>query len=228
MKCRGVSPARVSARSPQLRSTTARMPVTKDPATIVRVVSQVCHCGKSVREVVCTEESVRGPRSTPATTSARNRGTATNTGATPLPHRSVRPLPSLTPTRVTTCPCGQTSLEKLYERDGWSRGPAAWTRAPDLRDDLQRQAGLVVHPLLVHTCSAVCHAGPCPTCPRRPWCGAGCGHMDKEIACCQHTTGRPDARCEKRCQKKRSCEGGTSAIRHCCRHRDRARLHAHL
>lgn len=57
--------------------------------------------------------------------------------------------------------------------------------------------------------------GPCPTCPKNTLVRCRCGYMDKEIPCCE-LTGRPDdARCEKRCQKKRSC-GRHKCTQLCC------------
>ena len=64
----------------------------------------------------------------------------------------------LTPSRVTTCPCGQTPLEKLYERDGLSPRENCLDPVPTcgMTCSAKLPCGNLASP---HTCSSVCHTG---------------------------------------------------------------------
>lgn len=66
-----------------------------------------------------------------------------------------------------------------------------------------------------HTCQANCHEGDCPECELITKVKCRCGHMDKEIPCRELTTKADDARCEKKCTKKRSC-GKHKCNQMCC------------
>lgn len=56
-----------------------------------------------------------------------------------------------------------------------------------------------------HKCQSQCHEGDCPECKLTTMVRCRCGNMDKEIPCKELTTKADDARCEKKCTKKRSC-----------------------
>lgn len=66
-----------------------------------------------------------------------------------------------------------------------------------------------------HTCKSVCHSNNCPQCELTTWVKCRCGNMDREIPCIDLTTKADDARCEKKCTKKRSC-GKHKCNQHCC------------
>lgn len=169
----------------------------------LKVVNQVCHCGKSVREVVCSVESAGVTQYNCEQMCEKSRDCEQHQ-CSELCHPGPCSPCLLTPSRVTTCPCGQTPLEKLYERDGVAPRKSCLDPVPTcgMTCSSQLPCGPPASP---HTCSARCHTGPCPTCAESTLVRCRCGSMDKEIPCSQ-LTGRPDdARCEKRCQKKRSC-----------------------
>ncbi|KAL1506566.1 hypothetical protein ABEB36_005902 [Hypothenemus hampei] len=66
-----------------------------------------------------------------------------------------------------------------------------------------------------HTCKEKCHKGKCPPCPLTTIVKCRCGHMDKEVVCQNLTTKADDARCEKKCTKKRLC-GKHTCKQKCC------------
>lgn len=171
-------------------------------------IQQACHCGKAVREVVCTAETA-GVTTYSCESVCERTIDCENHQCDAICHDSFsesffcRPC-SLTPARVTTCPCGQTSLEKLYERDGVEPRRSCLDPVPTcgLTCSLKLQCG---PPAAPHTCSALCHNGPCPTCSNTTEVRCRCGHMNQELNCSDLVSKADDARCSKRCTKKRSC-----------------------
>ncbi len=123
---------------------------------------------------------------------------------------------------MTTCPCGQTDLEKLYERDGAQKRENCVDPVPTCGKTCGRQlecgpneakvsfvVAIVVpksasflmlrYLAFQHTCAALCHREPdCPTCPLTTQVRCRCGFMDKEVDCKELTTRADDARCDKR------------------------------
>jgi len=179
----------------------------------LKVVGQVCYCGKSVRDAVCTAETAGVTEYICENLCEKSRDCEQHQCDVPCHPGGCAPC-LLTPSRVTTCPCGQTPLEKLYERDGVSPRESCLDPVPTcgMTCSAKLPCGPPANP---HSCTAVCHAGPCPTCVETTLVRCRCGNMDKEIPCSQ-LTGRPDdARCEKRCQKKRSC-GRHKCSQLCC------------
>lgn len=169
----------------------------------IQMLNQVCFCGKSVREVVCTAESAGVTQYVCENLCEKSRDCELHQCDAQCHAGECEPC-MLTPAHVTTCPCGQTPLEKLYERDGVS--PRETCLDPIPTCGMTCSARLTCGPpASPHTCSAVCHTGPCPTCPESTTVRCRCGHMDKDIPCCQLTGHPDDARCERRCTKKRTC-----------------------
>ncbi|XP_047100902.1 protein shuttle craft [Schistocerca piceifrons] len=70
-----------------------------------------------------------------------------------------------------------------------------------------------------HECAAPCHTGPCPPCPLVTSVKCRCGSLDKELPCCELTTRADDARCSRRCTKKRAC-GKHKCGQECCIEQD--------
>lgn len=66
-----------------------------------------------------------------------------------------------------------------------------------------------------HTCKGKCHQGDCSVCELTTDVKCRCGNMDREIACKDLTSKADDARCEKRCTKRRSC-GKHKCNQLCC------------
>ncbi len=114
--------------------------------------------------------------------------------------RDCKPCP-LTVEKVTKCPCGQTDLQKLYDADAdLKRRETCLDAIPTcgkVCNLTQENCG--------HKCESACHVGPCPPCPLTTDVRCRCGFMDRELACAQLKSRRDDARCEKRCSKKRQC-----------------------
>ena len=74
------------------------------------------------------------------------------------------------------------------------------------------RCGKASHP---HHCTNKCHVGNCPPCNKQTAVKCRCGHMDQMIKCRQLSTRADDARCKKRCTKKRSC-GKHKCNQECC------------
>ncbi|XP_071555315.1 protein shuttle craft [Temnothorax nylanderi] len=113
---------------------------------------------------------------------------------------------SLTPERVTMCCCGQMPLTEKRE---------SCTDPVPTCDKICSKRLKCGQPSNPHTCKAPCHVGECPECELNTDVKCRCGNMDREIACRDLTTKADDARCEKRCKKKRSC-GKHNCNQLCC------------
>ncbi len=158
------------------------------------LVLTACHCGKNTRRVTCNEDT---SGVTAYACDASSCGRALDCGLHHCPRPchpgECAPCP-LTPAQVTRCPCGQTELEKLVERDG----------VPEKRKsclDPVPTCGLVCGKRLGcgHTCQALCHQEEeCPPCPLTTEVRCRCGFMDKEVDCKDLKTRKDDARCDKR------------------------------
>jgi len=176
-------------------------------------VPQQCHCGKQGRQVDCSPIS----RSTAEYACLEVCDRTLDCGnhqCTLQCHPGDCPDCPLTPEAVTTCPCGKTSLEKIYERDGAERRTSCQDPVPTCGMTCGRllECG---PPSNRHTCQAPCHEGPCPPCPQTTEVRCRCGYMEKEMDCADLTTRADDARCEKRCNRKRDC-GRHKCGKMCC------------
>lgn len=144
---------------------------------------------------------------------------------------------SLTPDKVTTCCCGQTPLTEKREScldpvptcdKICSKRLKCGQPSKSLGNGfvscycillLSRYIKAQLLPFSragnPHTCKASCHAGGCPECDLSSDVKCRCGNMDREIACRDLTSKADDARCEKRCKKKRFC-GKHNCNQLCC------------
>ncbi|ALC39716.1 stc [Drosophila busckii] len=169
-------------------------------------VQQQCHCGKQQREVLCTKESL----------DKRNYSCKECCGK-PLPcgnHKckdschagACRPC-KLSPAQITSCPCGK--LPVPFEQRSSCLAPV-----PTCEGICSKtlRCGKAAHP---HQCANKCHLGQCPPCPKQTAVKCRCGHMDQLIKCRQLSTRADDARCKRRCTKKRSC-GKHKCNTECC------------
>ena len=154
-----------------------------------------CHCGKTSQDRQCTADSAEKFSCGEVCGLTLD---CDNHQCEAVCHPGdCAPCP-LSPDRVTTCPCGKTLLQ----------GDRARTSCTD---DIPL-CGAVCDKLLPcgppsspHRCQAKCHLGPCPPCPLSTTVRCRCGYMDQELPCSQMTTRADDARCQRKCQKKRSC-----------------------
>lgn len=168
-----------------------------------KVAQQTCYCNKNTQEVPC--------RANVADTYCCD-----NICSKPLDcekhycqkvcHPNACEPCYLTPERVTTCCCGQTSLTEKRE--------SCIDPVPTC-DKICSKRLKCGQPSNPHTCKAPCHVGECPECDLGTDVMCRCGNMDREIACKDLTTKADDARCEKRCKKKRSC-GKHNCNQLCC------------
>lgn len=160
-----------------------------------------CHCGASAQTVPCNSVppppySCQAP--CPLTMSCGQHP------CTELCHQGPCQPCNLTVDTVTHCPCGNNTVDQLYMRDSLTPRVTCMDPVP-LCGETCRKLLSCGSPSSPHTCPTPCHTGPCPPCPLTTSVRCRCGNMDQELACMQLTTRADDARCGKRCQKKRSC-----------------------
>ncbi|CAH0558067.1 unnamed protein product [Brassicogethes aeneus] len=166
-------------------------------------IRQECHCGKLGRKVACT--ALQGG----ATAFACD-----DVCLKLLPcgnHRCQRKCHEgacdacASDLSVASCPCGRTALEPR-------------SSCLDPIPCCDKVCGKKLHcgqPSAPHHCKSLCHEGECPPCELTTMVRCRCGHMDKEMACRKLTTKADDARCEKKCTKKRQC-GKHRCNQRCC------------
>lgn len=178
-------------------------------------VEQACHCGKSSRVVACDREAAAAGG---VYACGEPCGRQLDCGN----HKCRRPCHPgpcdgcpLVPERVTRCPCGQNDLEKLYERDGAARRGSCLDEVPTCGLPCGKRLECGPNGAR-HTCAALCHAAPeCPACPLTTEVRCRCGFMDREVDCRDLKTRADDARCDKRCNRKRAC-GKHKCGQPCC------------
>ncbi|XP_020810265.1 protein shuttle craft [Drosophila serrata] len=175
-------------------------------AACAEQVEQHCHCGKQERQVQCTRENQ----------DKRNYSCKESCGK-PLPcgnHKckdschagNCRPC-KLSPEQITSCPCGKMPVPA-------DQRSSCLDPIPTCEGICSRtlRCGKPAHP---HQCASKCHLGQCPPCPKQTAVKCRCGHMDQMIKCRQLSTRADDARCKRRCTKKRSC-GKHKCNAECC------------
>ncbi|KZC08714.1 Protein shuttle craft [Dufourea novaeangliae] len=168
-----------------------------------KTIEQKCYCGKNKREVIC-QNGV--PREYSCETVCGKLLDCGNHICTKLCHPDVCEPCVLTPEKVTTCCCGQTLLTE--ERKTCSDPIPCCDKVCSKN----LKCGQPNNP---HTCKVKCHEGDCPICDLTTDVKCRCGNMDREIACKDLTSKADDARCEKRCTKRRSC-GRHKCNQLCC------------
>ncbi|CAK9831977.1 Protein shuttle craft [Anthophora retusa] len=172
-------------------------------ANCEKTITQECYCGKNTREVTCQSnvslmyscENICGKLLE-----------CGNHTCTKLCHADACEPCSLTPEKITTCYCGQTPLTE--ERK------TCLDPIPTC-DKICSKRLKCGQPNNPHKCTATCHQGDCPVCDLTTDVKCRCGNMDREIPCKDLTSKADDARCEKRCTKKRSC-GKHKCNQLCC------------
>lgn len=169
-------------------------------------VEQTCYCERDKKSVPCTEESNESLRYS-CFRVCNKALKCKNHKCKWLCHDGECGDCKLLPEVVTTCPCGKMIL------------------APDQRKSCKDPIPLCTGtckkvlpcgpPANHHTCVSKCHTGPCPPCNKQTSVKCRCGNMDQMIKCNQLSTRADDARCKKRCTKKRSC-GKHKCNQECC------------
>lgn len=168
-----------------------------------KVVHQECHCGKYNREVTC----VANVSSTYSCENVCDKLLdCKNHKCKAQCHSGSCEPCSLKPELVTHCCCGQTPL--IEQRK------SCLDEIPTC-DKLCCKRLKCGQPSNPHVCKVKCHQDECPECELTTKVKCRCGNMDKEIPCKELTTKADDARCLKRCTKKRSC-GKHKCNQLCC------------
>ncbi|EDW77484.2 uncharacterized protein Dwil_GK18317 [Drosophila willistoni] len=169
-------------------------------------VEQHCHCGKQERTVQCTKEN-RDKLSYSCKESCGKPLLCGNHKCRDSCHAGqCRPC-KLSPEQITSCPCGKMPVPKGQRTSCLDTVPTCeGICSKTLR------CGKPQHP---HQCGTKCHLGQCPPCPKQTAVKCRCGHMDQMIKCRQLSTRADDARCKRRCIKKRSC-GKHKCNSECC------------
>ncbi|XP_058799057.1 protein shuttle craft-like [Phymastichus coffea] len=168
-----------------------------------QIVKQECFCGKHTREQTCILDL-------PPMYSCENKCEKMldcgNHKCQDICHAGECVPCLLKPEIVRYCCCGQTLLTVKREN--------CLDPIPTC-DKICSKRLKCGQPSNPHTCHANCHEGDCPECDLFTKVRCRCGHMDKEIPCKELTTKADDARCEKKCTKKRSC-GKHKCNQKCC------------
>nr|CAD7400623.1 unnamed protein product [Timema poppensis] len=161
------------------------------------IVSQACHCGKESRKIACDLTSVGVTNFSCGGICEKNL-TCGNHQCTLVCHTGPCGECELSPDKITHCPCGKTELTADQARN------SCLDTIPNcpLICGKKLACGQPNNP---HHCKEKCHNGKCPSCPLSTLVKCRCGNMDREIPCIELTTRADDARCEKKCTKKRAC-----------------------
>lgn len=165
-----------------------------------------CHCGKDKREVECTAEHNEQTRY--ACGKLCNRALACkNHKCKDICHAGECQRCRLSADLVTSCPCGKVPI-RTNERQSCA-------------DAVPLCGGVCGKPLKCgapsnpHQCTSKCHAGNCAACGKETAVKCRCGHMDQLVKCKQLSSRADDARCKKRCTRKRNC-GKHKCNQECC------------
>ncbi|KYB27326.1 protein shuttle craft [Tribolium castaneum] len=170
-----------------------------------RELRQICYCEKVGRKVKCREEFKGAVNYSCGEVCGRGLSCGNHT-CTKVCHEGDCEACPRDVGVVKTCPCGRSELKKRRES------------CLDPIPCCDKICGKILNcgqPAAPHSCKLPCHEGPCPPCPLTTLIRCRCGHMDREIPCGQVTTKADDARCEKKCTKKRLC-GKHRCNQRCC------------
>ncbi|XP_067621719.1 protein shuttle craft-like isoform X2 [Eurosta solidaginis] len=169
-------------------------------------VDQQCHCAKQERQVACTRDS-HEKRTYSCGKPCGKDLTCGNHKCRDCCHPGECRTCKLSPEEVTSCPCGKMPIVAGQRKSCLDPIPVCeGVCGKTLR------CGKPAHP---HHCTSKCHLGNCPPCNKQTAVKCRCGHMDQLIKCRQLSTRADDARCKKRCVKKRSC-GKHKCNQECC------------
>uniref|UniRef100_A0A1Q3FEQ0 Putative transcription factor nf-x1 n=1 Tax=Culex tarsalis TaxID=7177 RepID=A0A1Q3FEQ0_CULTA len=155
-----------------------------------------CHCGKQKKQVICTVSNLDNTRFS-CEAVCGTQLSCNNHACTKVCHAGPCGDCVLSPTLVTSCPCGKQAIVK-GERE------SCLDPIPTCKATCGKQLPCG-SPGAHHVCSAKCHPDECPPCNKTTMVKCRCGHMDQQIKCKQLQTRADDARCKKRCTRMRSC-----------------------
>ncbi|CAH1395411.1 unnamed protein product [Nezara viridula] len=170
-----------------------------------KTVHQRCHCGHEERDVPCDHADIEPFYSCDKLCDkllACGQHKCTKTC-----HPDCCSACVLSPEVVLTCPCGKKPLPPGSRKS--CKDPVPLCGAVCGKVLMCGAAGRK------HTCAVLCHSGDCPPCPETTSVMCRCGAMAKEVPCAGLDSRPDDARCSKRCTKKRSC-GKHKCNQACC------------
>lgn len=162
-------------------------------------IEQVCFCKKQRREVDCIPEN-QGVLEFSCNGICEQFLACGNHKCDDVCHEGECKPCQFTPDLITHCPCGKTELSS--KPDDLRRN--CLDPIPTCGKICSRRLSCG-QPSNPHTCKSSCHSDVCPPCLLTTMVRCRCGHMDRELPCDQLTSKADDARCEKKCTKKRSC-----------------------
>lgn len=168
-----------------------------------KLVHQECHCGNNSRDVPCV---VDVPTTYTCESICNKLLECGNHNCKAVCHPGPCEPCVLRAEAVSHCCCGQTPLTEP-RKSCLDEIPVC-----DKTCCKRLKCGQPSNP---HMCKVKCHQGECPECELTTKVKCRCGNMDKEIPCKELTTKADDARCQKRCTKKRSC-GRHKCNQMCC------------
>lgn len=170
-------------------------------------ILQECYCGTTVREVPCDKKNF-GVKNFECGNKCPKKLDCDHHPCLKNCHAGTCGQCSLDPNSVTHCPCGKMPLESNIIRKS-------------CLDPVPTCGEICAKPLSCgqpgspHVCKSICHEGSCPPCELTTSVRCRCGYMDQEIPCKDLTAKADDARCQKKCHKRRSC-GKHRCNQFCC------------
>uniref|UniRef100_A0A182QRK8 Uncharacterized protein n=1 Tax=Anopheles farauti TaxID=69004 RepID=A0A182QRK8_9DIPT len=159
-------------------------------------VQHNCYCGKSDRMVECSVEHLEVTRYGCGKVCGLPLACG-NHQCERLCHEGDCDQCADAPNRVLSCPCGREAIEPGSRKS--------------CLDPIPTCSGVCGRRLTCgpaganHCCEAKCHRGVCPPCPKSTTVKCRCGGMDQPMKCKDLRTRADDARCKKRCVRRRSC-----------------------
>lgn len=172
----------------------------------LEIIDQECYCGENKRTIPCEKEQENVKQYSCQNTCNKTLSCG-NHKCEEICHPGDCPTCDMDPSHVKTCPCGKKILEVTR------------TSCLDEIPCCEAVCGKI-YPLCgsanePHFCKSDCHIGDCPPCSLSSFVRCRCGHMSCEIQCKNLKSRTDDARCEKKCIKKRSC-GRHKCNQLCC------------
>uniref|UniRef100_A0A1B6D4K5 Protein shuttle craft n=1 Tax=Clastoptera arizonana TaxID=38151 RepID=A0A1B6D4K5_9HEMI len=170
-------------------------------------ITQRCFCGKENREVICDGEKSKDKFYSCKETCNLKLSCGHHSCSKEC-HEGDCGICLLDPSIITHCYCGKVELTDDQKRES----------CLDPIPTCSLICGKTLNcgqPSSPHNCKSLCHEGPCPPCEDSTLVRCRCGHMLREIPCVQLTTKADDARCQKKCTKKRMC-GKHKCNQFCC------------
>ncbi|XP_053672824.1 protein shuttle craft [Anopheles nili] len=164
--------------------------------TCAEQVQHNCHCGKDERMVACSVEHLEKTSYGCGKPCERPLACG-NHQCQRLCHEGECDPCADAPERVLSCPCGRQAIE----RDSRT---SCLDPIPTCSGNCGRKLKCGP-PGANHCCEVPCHRGDCPPCKKSTTVKCRCGSMDQPMKCKDLTTRADDARCKKRCVRRRSC-----------------------